>query len=163
MSYCGTYYVAQCTMYVVQTTHEKKCFLSFLWISFTPKTVAFSFTFFFFYSFVWFRQQNYSLGLMHPIKENKSTVSLIIHLTFHVHGMHTYKTFSWLFYTFFYMFKRSLLIFFTVFFLSFWSCSYLWTDIYNHTSVLIFSARKQIIPQSPRAIRCQLDKKGKTN
>lgn len=122
--------MAQCTMYVVQTTHEKKCFLSFLWISFTPKTVAFSFTFFF-NSFVWFRQQNYSLGLMHPIKENKSTVSLIIHLTFHVHGMHTYKTFSWLFYTFFYTFKRSLLIFFTGFF-----CHFDLVHIYEQTSII---------------------------
>lgn len=106
---CGTMYN------VCSSNHRwKKAFYHFFELVLHPKLLHFHLLFF--NSFVWFRQQNYSLGLMHPIKENKSTVSLIIHLTFHVHGMHTYKTFSWLFYTFFYMFKRSLLIFLQFFF-----------------------------------------------
>lgn len=52
MSYCGAHYVAQCTMYVVQTTHEKNAFYHFFELVLHPKTVAFSFTFFLLFSLV---------------------------------------------------------------------------------------------------------------
>lgn len=52
MSYCGTYYVTQCTMYVVQTTHEKKnAFYHFFELVLHPKLLHFHLLFFFILSF----------------------------------------------------------------------------------------------------------------